>query len=238
MSPQQERVLSRIKKMLNLANDAGASEGERDNALRMAYATMQKHNIDLATAEEHALKGGRPEDVKRERVDAHFVSHHWARIAAQAIAELFFCEYFYERNSYSGKVQHTFVGRADNAITAAEMAAYIAKSIQREATQWCGGDGGAQRDFCKGATTKIVRRVHAMRTQAETPAPAATPGVALVLKNFYAVEKAQNEKALVAIGVKFRKSRGQQGAKNDYAYSAGAVFGASVSLDRQLGGKS
>jgi len=37
--------------MLRLANDAGASEGERHNAMRMAHATLAKHNLDLASVE-------------------------------------------------------------------------------------------------------------------------------------------------------------------------------------------
>jgi hypothetical protein len=47
----EDKILSRIQKMLALANDLAATEGERDNALRMAYNLMAKHNLDMVTVE-------------------------------------------------------------------------------------------------------------------------------------------------------------------------------------------
>ena len=46
------RALARVRKMLALANDAAATEGERENALRMAHATLAKYNLELAEAVE------------------------------------------------------------------------------------------------------------------------------------------------------------------------------------------
>ena len=43
-----EKVLERIKKMLTLGNDAGATEAERETALRMAYNVMAKYNLTIA----------------------------------------------------------------------------------------------------------------------------------------------------------------------------------------------
>lgn len=236
----KDRVIGRVKKMLNLAADAGATEGERDNALRMAYATLQKHNIDMATVEGHSLKGrGGAEDEKRERVRKEFVSHHWARVCSMAIAELFFCNYFYCRDRYTGKVTHSFIGRTANAVTAAEMAEYIARSVQREANKQSYGSGAAARDFAKGATNKIVRRCHEMRRSAEAaPQPATSTGMALVLKDFYAVEKTRNEEFLSKeMGItKFKAGAQSRGVSNEAAYYRGAQYGANVSLDRQVKG--
>lgn len=53
----KERILSRVRKMLRLANDAGATEGKRDNAMRMAHATLAKYNLDIAQAEESGVVG-------------------------------------------------------------------------------------------------------------------------------------------------------------------------------------
>jgi hypothetical protein len=47
----REKVLARVKKMMTLATDAGASEGERENALRMAHATLAKYNLTMSEAE-------------------------------------------------------------------------------------------------------------------------------------------------------------------------------------------
>ena len=46
----------KIRKLLALASDPNASDGERDNASRMAARLMAKHDIDLADLEEEALK--------------------------------------------------------------------------------------------------------------------------------------------------------------------------------------
>ena len=46
----------KIRKLLALAADPNASDGERDNASRMAARLMAKHDIDLADLEEEALK--------------------------------------------------------------------------------------------------------------------------------------------------------------------------------------
>jgi len=251
---ENDRIVGRIKKMLNLANDAAASEGERDNALRMAYATMAKHNIDMATAEGFNLNGKPKADEKREQVDAVYHGLHWTRTVSMAIAELFFCSYFYCKIGPSdARIKHSFVGRTANAVTASAMAEYIVESIRKEANKHSRNEyspGRARRDFCKGAVERIIRRCYAMRREAEaaseTAAPAATvagligaaapaaPGTALVLRNFYAVEKAANEQFVTAHVGKMRKGPSGRAASDFNSYRKGAEFGATVSLDRQV----
>src|SRR5215472_4319088 len=83
-----EQILARVRKMLALANDAGATEGERDNALRMAHATLAKYNLDLAAAE---IAGGEDEraDSLEPRVEqaGKFGGWAWAQHIANSIAE-------------------------------------------------------------------------------------------------------------------------------------------------------
>lgn len=237
---EQERILNRVKKMLNLANDAGATEGERDNALRMAYATLQKHNIDMATVEGHTIAKNGATTEKREKVQAEYVAHHWARVASMAVAELFFCTYYYSRYQRSGKVTHSFVGRTANAVTAAEMSAYVCLSIQKEGARHAKHlGGGAQRDFCKGAVTKIVRRCYDMRREAEkAPATPAAGSMALVLKSFYESEATANKQFLVKqLNVIVKEKSASDRRPKDYdAYRAGTEFGSKMNLDRQVKG--
>lgn len=237
----QERILNRVKKMLNLANDAGATEGERDNALRMAYATLQKHNIELAAVEAHTIGGKKQDDAPREQVVKEYVIHHWARVVSMAIAELFFCHYHY-RLHRDQSVDHVFTGRAANAVTAADMAEYICKSIARESrarTRGSYSPGQAQRDFAKGAVTKICRRCYDMRHEAEAAsAPtAAGPRTALVLASFYKKEEEANRMFLVERGLgKLKAGPGSRAASNGAAYISGLAYGSTVSLDRQIKG--
>ena len=74
----KDKGLERVKKMLTLANDAGATEGERDNALRMAHATLAKHNLTLSEAE---AAGSTPEE---KRCDGAIETRNmpWARRTA------------------------------------------------------------------------------------------------------------------------------------------------------------
>lgn len=44
----EEKIINRIKKMMALANDKAASDGERENALRMSYALMARHNLEMS----------------------------------------------------------------------------------------------------------------------------------------------------------------------------------------------
>lgn len=39
-APDMSRILQRVRKMMALANDKAASDGERENAMRMAHATL------------------------------------------------------------------------------------------------------------------------------------------------------------------------------------------------------
>lgn len=62
------KILGRIRKMLALANNEGASEGERDNALRMAHATLAKYNLDMAEVE----SSGKPQQEARAIVKKQY----------------------------------------------------------------------------------------------------------------------------------------------------------------------
>ena len=129
-----KKILSRVQKMLNLANNAGATEGERDNAMRMAHSTLAKYNLDLADVDAHngeqkKAAAGEP----REQHDATFYGRPWARNVCQNIGKLFFCYYLYTSHKKATNVKHYFIGRHSNAITAALIAEFVVKSIMPEA---------------------------------------------------------------------------------------------------------
>jgi hypothetical protein len=237
---EQERILNRVKKMMALANDAGATEGERDNALRMAYAALRKHNLEMTDVDGHAIMKPGSADEKREDIGAQFISLHWARVVSMMVGELFFCTYYYSHRRGSAEVTHHFVGRTANATTAAAMAEYVCRSISKEGKKFSRNHpspGAAHRDFCKGAMLRITRRIGEMRKSAEAEKPAAGASMALVVKDFYAQEKEKNAQALVALGLTMKAS-GPSGrsATNADAYSAGHAYGGKINLDRQIGG--
>ena len=237
-----ERVINRIKKLMALANDAAASDGERDNALRMAYATLAKYNLEMSDVE--GKPTGPQETRKEARVEAY--GRPWAMSLAHAVGRLFFCEYYYIRSWNKDQVFHCFVGKESNADSAAEVARVLIESVFREAKRRMRAAGENvtwRRSFCTGAMFKIQDRVRDLQASPmlenlkdedgeEIPTPEAErKSTALVLVNLAVTEKEAN-KAWMAKHVgelKTAASRAKPTIKPE-GYRAGRQFGESLSL--------
>lgn len=224
----ETRIIERIKKMLALANDLSATEGERDNALRMAYATMAKYNIDEASVESHGQE-------QRLDFESQTFSWSWAKSVNQVIAELFFCKYYVGSRINGTQCIHHFVGKESNAMTAAVMADWIVKSILKEARGiYKQNTSPGARSFALGALDKLRQRVKELR---ETEQAKAEPGKGLVLASLYDREKSANDDFLNASGTKLKTSMVRRSRVNSNAYEAGKVYGGTINLSPQLGGK-
>lgn len=240
----QERVIDRVRKMLALADDKGATDGERDNALRMAHATIAKYNLDMAAIEKAAAKGKTSASSEpREFYRSVFFGRPWARVVAAACADLFFCEYLYVPATNGKNTAHLFIGRESNALTAAEMAKWLVDSIMREGKRYQRAqDAGnaTYRSFALGAAARIHARVTEIRATAEASSEAlasaaGAPGTAIVLRSVYETEQAAN-KALVEQRYPTRRSGKRGKGATDYeATLEGDRYGRTVSLDRQVG---
>lgn len=230
---EQDRILARVRKMMALANDTGTSEGERDNALRMAHATLAKHNLTIAMAEE---AGANPE--KRDHITAESRNQPWARSVAHSVGELMFCRYFFSSCNKAGKVTHNFVGREGNARTAAEMSEYVIGSIMKEANrEWKkqADPGPWWTSFCKGAADQVRVRCKELRAAAEAADKPASSGTSLVLASFYKTEADANTKFLadvLKIGLTTKVTRTKCAGAG---YASGKSFGNGISLNRQVG---
>ena len=119
-------ILEKVKKLLALANNSGASEGERENALRMASGLLAKHNLDMADLDKHLEQEGREDHLNVTW------SMQWALIISQQVAKLFFCKHYYGKKINGTKCEHHFVGKTSNATTAALMSEYIITSVLQE----------------------------------------------------------------------------------------------------------
>ena len=225
-----ERIIERIRKMLALANDPGATEGERDNALRMAYATMAKYNIDMAEVE--------TDEKEEERIDFEnqSFSWKWARTVNSIIGELFFCKYYYGRKVNGTQCIHHFVGKESNAITAAVMADWIVKSILAEARKlYKQNTSPGARSFACGARDRLRERVYELRRAAQ--ASHSEPGTGLALINVYKAEAEANESFLKSSGVELVKTRSRASHVDRDAHRAGHEFGGTINLSPQVEGK-
>lgn len=253
MEQNNERITDRIRKMLALAADKAASEGERDNALRMAYATLAKYNIDLADVEASGQAG-----MADPRIFHKFdglSTELWGMRVAQAIGELFFCKY-YKEEGVSGH-KHVFVGRTLNVNTATYMTEYVMQSIEREAK------AGAKEHFRKaktvalllqqnireaaspkkwadsfqeGAARAIRERVNQLMVERQEADK--TPGTALALvshrKNELALNMALIQEKVGRLGT----ARVSTKSVSEAAFGRGKEYGSSVSLNQQVGNSS
>src|ERR1700733_3738020 len=164
MSTDSDKILEPVRKMLRLANDAGATEGERDNAMRMAHATLAKYNLDLA-AIESTTQTHNPDEPRIETVGT-FGGWPWARSVCHSVAELFFCSYIYSKGQSAWKTHHYFIGRTSNATTAAIVAEFVVGAVSREAQRLareCYGGAGFVRSFGWGAASRVRERVQQLK---------------------------------------------------------------------------
>jgi hypothetical protein len=218
--------------MMAIANDAAASEGERDNAMRMSLKLLAKHNLSMATIEESAAPEERGQTIMSGRNDP------WARQVASAVAQLFFCKYYYCAYTKETRCEHHFIGLESNTATAMEMARYVINSVRTEAAKFAKDNPrSTPRDFAKGATARIYARCLQLRADAERDSVAdAAPGTALVLASVYKQEEAANAALLAAMGTKLKSGKSREHSASSTGYWAGHEYGGKVGLNRQLGG--
>lgn len=237
----RQKILNRVAKMLRLANDAGATEGERDNALRMAHATLAKYNLDLVQVE--ATTKTKNADEPRIESGNTFNGYPWARSVANSIAELFFCSYLYQSTGRIDKTKHLFIGRHSNAVTAGLMAEFVVKAIHRESGR-AAREAGAistswNRNFLLGAAYRIRERVKEIRQTAEAAPQIGHdgPGTALVLASLYKTEADANADFIQSKYPVLRTGRSKGKGATDYdALQRGRKYADSVSLNAQIGG--
>jgi hypothetical protein len=230
-----EKTIDRIRKLLALANN-NSSEAERQSALAKAHAMLLEHNLSQAD-----IAG---DDAVEETVDAatfgyKFNTSPWSRWICSAIAELYFCKFYWTR-SPSQTLIVTFVGtRAD-----VEVAHSVAKMILSGV--WAGAliaakanmqltAARARTDFTNAAAKTIYWRCKELIKQAKEGGTAESDGRALVVVNLYEA-KMSAAQAWVDNNVKLAKPR-KAVTVNRYsaASEAGREHGAKAQLTMSVG---
>lgn len=226
-----DKIINRIKKMLALANDSAASEGERDNALRMAYATMAKHNIDMAAVESAGQE-------RRINMDVAGWSMIWSCHIHNVVGALFFCKYYRGSKINGTKLEHHFVGRESNAVTASYMASFIVTSVLKEGRSKGWHNLSAEmRSFGLGVAARLAERVEEIREAEKAKQEQTGAGRELVLASLYKTEAQANAQFLnEECGIRLRKSKGGKGASDGSAYAAGKEYGGKINLSAQVSG--
>lgn len=226
----QEKIMDRVKKMMAIANCAGASEGERDNALRMSYNLLAKYNLTMVDVDAAV----REKEDPRQATCAPGWSMTWAKHIYHSMADLFFCSYFSSTKINAAKCQHYIVGKESNATTARLMAEYIVTSILKETrTRYGHALVPEARAFSIGAMNKLSQRVKELKKQAQDEQQTVR-GTALVLANLYQSEKQANQLIVDSqFNVRIKPTRTK--SVNATAYNEGKEFGAGINLSPQVG---
>lgn len=219
-----ESIIAKIRKMLELANNSAASEGERENALRMAHNLLIKHNLEMKDLQEHEIKENRTTEK------AETFKMKWCREVAGAIAHLFMCKMYWQ-DINGTKCKYSFVGKESNATTAALMTEYVISSILKEARKLYKQNLCPQsRQFGFGAAYKLWDRVQQMVKTSSTGT-----GTGLIVLEMYDQEKAANEEFIKASGTTLRIIRESETQITDYqAFNKGSKYGDKIDLNLQV----
>ncbi len=114
-------IRDKIKKLLAVANDKGASEAEAASAMQMAMGLMARHGIEASELQEKDV----PKSKLGEKIRAKFDGYEV--IIASASAYLYGCRLLCINKGKDGIL---FVGRPDN-IEASEMTMlFLAKQLE------------------------------------------------------------------------------------------------------------
>ena len=229
----KDQVVEKVKKLLRLGENAGATEAERDRAMAQAHKFLAKYNLDIA-----AVNG----DTDTDRTDeiAEFVNNPAARSIAQSVSKLYFVKYLFFR----GTNKHLFIGTTVNVIAAIDITKWLLKNIDKEARRTLRNDPIAWQttpeskyvtSFRHGAADAIFVKVSEIIAETRNQKSDAVPGTSLVLADVYEQEKAKNEQYSVEKYGQSRSSKTRARRNIDYdAYSSGVEHGRSVNLQKQV----
>lgn len=227
-----EKVINRLKKMLALANNAGATDGEREAALKQSYSLLAKYNLTMAQVDTH---NSTPQE-ERLAEKATFPVYPWARQIAGQVSSLFFCKYYFMRLGAGKQATHVFIGKESNAATAQYMAEFVVRSVMREAAKMYGSAIAPEaRNFAVGVVSKLYDRIKEIKASFNKQEEPSTTGTAMVLASLYKTEEEANANFLSKLGVKLKHGVNRQKDVTDSAaFSAGRDFGGKVSLSPQI----
>ena len=218
-----ESVKAKIRKLLNLADDDSAADGEIDNALKFARKLMLKHSIDeedVRTAEEAyaALDGFNVSDVEYGTAAADTTKRNlsaWESMLTQVICDLVGTVKCYSTKStrtaygtvrldkngrWLDHSQIVFYGPDEDARDAAELFREWSETIMAMGVLKYGGSHrGNGRSYCGGFADGMYRKVRAqLETEREDVARlhnGATSTALVVLQNSLEIQRQKRDHA-------------------------------------------
>lgn len=233
----RKKMIDKVRKLLALATSA--NENEAALAAEKAQAILAEYNLDLS--EVKSIDHDEDEDVEI-MVGGVTSKRPWRRPLAQAVAQMYFCTYFYQ--GIGKKEQHSFVGSKANTQVATMMFQYLSDTIHRlgnkEALKYPKSEHSRARVAFKGAAAlRVCVRIRERIAAAKAGQAKASDGRNLpALLSLYDQWKSKNDAHVAAHIGKLRERRSLVRGNHFAASIAGREAGDRIGLDLQVGGHS
>jgi len=225
------RIVEKIKKLLNLARDGGATEAEADTAMAMAETIMRDNNLSMAAVE---MSGGAAE-TRLQEGGIEGANYRWARVLMEAIAESTFCDVevkfkqVRKRNGYRpAATGYELIGRVSNVVAARNMFDYLMTTISRFRKSYRDGVGVGAGDallYGEGMASRLTSRIKerhsaALREQREkaeaqqrnqsSNGKGSTNALAIILEDYAKTERMANNDIKFGYPVGTTKAREEE----------------------------
>lgn len=220
-------IINRIKKLLALANCAGAANGEASNAAGKAHALLAEYNLSLA-------------DVVEKKDDKAVIEEHteqgnalWKHDVWNAAANLNFCQYVFA-TLRGNRTKRFVIGRPLNIEAAKLSASYLVEAIERECKKQAKGKGKEYAtQFKKGCAYMVSRRLYEKLDEAIEGKAQSSNGTSLMLRPLYEQTNRENIEQAERMGVEKQR---REKLTADAAFMHGLDSGKELALTRPLGG--
>jgi len=221
-------IHNKVKKLLMMTTENGASEEEMATAMRLAAGLMMRHNITQAEL------GVTPEQAKRgDRISAKF--EKWQVVLSNAAGHLYGCRVVFYDNGKGGLL---FAGRPENIDAAQATMFYLLtqvetlykKNLTSGLTQRARGE--YRKTFKFACAARVEARALAMLEEMQTNdylAQQATGSKALVVRGQMLVLQEEADQLLTGVPLKPLKQKAGSGTLD------GQRAGDQVKLRQELG---
>lgn len=228
-----DHTVDKIKKLLALAHDKGATEHEAAQALEMASALMTKYGVEQSQL------------IDKPNVMLHKITvegaedkwHGWLLSATGMLVTV--------RPVIYGGGTFAFIGRESNVSAAAAMFPWLVEQVERlykrdlpkGMTKKARAD--YRRTFKQACAVRVYRRAEELRhamTSDNATAQAATGSTALIVRNSTQQQLDAIAEYMRSIGYRTKPGRTSK-VKFGLGTGAGLRAGNEVQINRQLGGK-
>jgi len=166
------KTLDKIRKLMNLAKDGAATEGEASVAMEKARLIMANNNLSMAQLEASGKAGGEGSNRLKTGVKGKAL-YKYQQSLMRTIADTNFCAVLVDsvyRNRRHMDVGYTIVGREANVVGVINMFGYLNASLERIVTPHL--ESNSQRlsrwavSFKEGAAQRLAERLRERHQEA------------------------------------------------------------------------